>query len=98
MRSKTAKRILSETSPETIKRVKNNFVIGFLERNGFTMKEEEIYGNVHCTVTLFDSYYSVEFFSEDFMEDMSVYTDNLSLSSLAGLLSWMDFIPRGYNK
>jgi hypothetical protein len=98
MKSKTALRILSETPPETVKRVRNSFVINFLERNSFTMKDEDAYSNGRCIVTIFNDYYSVEFWSEDFMENVSVYTDDLSLSSLAGLLSWMDLIPRGYNK
>jgi serine/threonine-protein kinase RIO1 len=98
MKSKIAQRILSETSLETVKRVRNKYVIEFLENNGFTMKEKDVYSNTSCTVTIFDKYYSVDYWDEDFMEDMSVYTDNLSSSSLAGLLSWMDFIPRGYNK
>jgi len=98
MKSKTAQRILSETSPETIKRVRNSYVIEFLERNGFTIKEEDVYSNTSCTVTIFDSYYSVDYWDEDFNMELSCYTENLSLPSLAGILSWMDFIPRGYNK
>lgn len=98
MKSKTAERILGETSPETVKRVRDKYVVSFLERNGFTMKEEDVYENEHCTVILFDKYYQISYWSEDFMEDMSYFTDNLSLAGLAGLLSWNDFIPRGYNK
>jgi serine/threonine-protein kinase RIO1 len=98
MKSKTTQRILSETSPETVKKVRNNYVINFLEINGFTMKEENVYSNTSCTVIIFDSYYSVDYYDEDFNSELSCYTDNLSIPSLAGLLSYMDFIPRGYNK
>ena len=81
MKSKISQRILNETSPETVKRIRNIYVINFLERNGFTIKEEDVYSNIHCSVIIFDSYYGVEFWSEDFMEDVSVYTDNLCLFS-----------------
>jgi hypothetical protein len=83
---------------KTTEKVINKYAIGFLQRNSFTMKDEDAYSNGRCIVTIFNDYYSVEFWSEDFMENVSVYTDDLSLSSLAGLLSWMDLIPRGYNK
>jgi len=78
--------------------MENKYVVGFLERNGFINIEEEVYSNEHCTITLFEDHYKIEYWDSDWMDNVCTYTPNLSIYFLAGYLSYMDFIPRGYNK
>jgi hypothetical protein len=74
------------------------FVIDFLVKNGFTLNHDGRLFKDKCIVTIEDTYYKVSHYDEDFLEWMDWFSSDLTIVSLAGYLSWYDFIERGYIK
>lgn len=75
----------------------NSHIESFLFKNGFEKKEENIYTNPKCTITVLDSCYKIVF---DHLEhgEVSTYTDSWSIPHLVGTLTWHDLIDRNYKK
>jgi len=71
-----------------------NEVIGFLKRNGFERMEKNSYANDKCNVTFEEyGYYGV---SDN--EGNTMYSTNLEIYWLIGVLTYYDYIPKNYSK
>lgn len=76
---------------------RNIFIEGFLFRNDFTKREENIYKNDKCTVTILEDCYEICFNDREYGE-VSAFTTSYSIYHLIGILTWYDLIDRNYKK
>jgi len=76
---------------------KNIYIEGFLTRNGFKKMNENDFANMKCVVKVFPKYYEIVFNDDEFGE-MTMYTDNISIPQLVGILTWHGLIDKDYNK
>ena len=68
----------------------------FLLLNGFEKKEDNVYTNLKCTVTVLEGCYEIIFQSK--YGEVSTYTDSWSIPHLVGVLTWNDLIDKNYKK
>lgn len=68
----------------------SNSVISFLVRNGFTKVSDTEYKNDKCSVSILDDYYHI------FDGEYDMYSDNLKIYYLIGLLTYNGYIDKNY--
>lgn len=83
---------------EFTKETAEQFVKDFLLKNGFTENCNNKFFKEECKITIKKDHYEVSHYDENFLEWMEWFSPNLTIYSLAGYLSWYDFIDRGYKK
>ena len=72
------------------------FVIQFLLKNGFTRIGEGIYMNLKCIVKIHADNYEVEFKMKDSEEMGTMYSPDINIYWLIGMLTYQNLIPRDY--
>ena len=83
---------------EFTKETAEKFIKDFLVKNGFFLNHDGRFFKDKCIVSIEDSHYKVTHYDESFLEWMDWFSSDLTIPSLAGYLSWNDFIERGYSK
>ena len=76
----------------------NIFIGPFLIRNGFIKKENNIYSNDECTVTVLEDCYQIDFDHPEYGKNIATYTDSYSIMHLIGILTWNDLMDKNYKK
>jgi len=73
------------------------FIEDFLTRNSFKNMGDNTYVNKECSVKILKDCYEIEFVDPDFGE-VTMYTGDLNIPQLTGVLTWHNLIDRNYNK
>ena len=86
------------SSIEFTKETAQKFIKDFLIKNGFVLNYDGRLFKEKCIITIEEEYYKVSHYDEDFLEWMDWFSPDLTIYSLAGYLSWNDFIEKEYKK
>ena len=74
----------------------NPYIGSFLLKNGFKGIGGDSYRNSECTIIVTEDQYEIQFTQEG--DEVSMYTDSLSIYHLIGILTWYDLMDRNYKK
>ena len=74
----------------------NPYIGSFLLKNGFKGIGGDSYRNSECTIIVTEDQYEIQFIQEG--DEVSMYTDSLSVYHLVGILTWYDLIDKNYKK
>jgi hypothetical protein len=74
----------------------NPYIGSFLLKNGFKGIGGDSYRNSECTIIVTEDQYEIQFTQEG--DEVSMYTDSLSVYHLVGILTWYDLIDKNYKK
>ncbi len=71
-------------------------VIDFLEKNGFGQDGNGNFTNGICALIINDSSYIIGCFSQDFGEDGFMFSNDLNIYWLIGVLTYYNLIEKDY--